>query len=143
MPTTEEEQADYMHDFARIFYESDAPIDQWMKILESGINIFWEDVWCADIRGRCSFLRNESNNERDNRDEQQVIHEVTRPQNATNVAEGDQQEKQNVTHSELSTFLHNRSPTQEPTRWSEAFQTNNISIVCELKTHLDQAVGVL
>ena len=116
-----------MHDFTRFFDESDATIDQWMEIIESGVEIFWEDVWHADIGGRCSFLRNESNNERDNRDEQQ----------------GDQQEKQDVTHDDLSTSPRNRSQTQEPTRRSEACQTNNSSIVRELKIHLDQAVGVL
>ena len=40
IPTTEEEQADYMHDFTRCFDESDATINQWMEIIESGVEIF-------------------------------------------------------------------------------------------------------
>ena len=36
--------------------DSDAIVDNWVNILESGRSIFWEDLLDADLEGRRNFL---------------------------------------------------------------------------------------
>ncbi|GMN43123.1 hypothetical protein TIFTF001_012332 [Ficus carica] len=51
-----EQKANHMIGFVPYHDDSDAIVDNWATILESGRSIFWEDLLYADLEGRRNFL---------------------------------------------------------------------------------------
>ncbi|GMN73054.1 hypothetical protein TIFTF001_054262, partial [Ficus carica] len=56
VPTLEEQKANHMIGFVPYHDDSDAIMDNWATILESGKSIFWEDLLYADLEDRRNFL---------------------------------------------------------------------------------------
>ncbi|GMN44937.1 hypothetical protein TIFTF001_014119 [Ficus carica] len=86
VPTLEEQKANHMIGFVLYHDDSDAIVDNWATILESGRSIFWEDLLYADLEGRRNFLNGygERVQGRDRENTEDIIHEqYTRQEGAT------------------------------------------------------------
>ncbi|GMN73499.1 hypothetical protein TIFTF001_053038 [Ficus carica] len=59
VPTLVEQKANHMIGFVPYHDHSDAIVDNWATILESGRSIFWEELLYADLEGRRNFLGTE------------------------------------------------------------------------------------
>ena len=57
--------------------DSDAIVDNWATILESGRSIFWEDLLYADLEGRRNFLNGGTKRVqgRDRENPEDIVHE--------------------------------------------------------------------
>ncbi|GMN60212.1 hypothetical protein TIFTF001_029299 [Ficus carica] len=86
VPTLEEQKANHMIGLVPYHDDSDAIVDNWATILESGRSIFWEDLLYADLESRRNFLNGygERVQERDRENTEDIIHEqYTRQEGAT------------------------------------------------------------
>ncbi|GMN54713.1 hypothetical protein TIFTF001_023840 [Ficus carica] len=89
VPTLEEQKANHMIGFVPYHDDSDAIVDNWATILESGRSIFWGDLLYADLEGRRNFLNGgtERVQGRDRENPEDIIHEQHTSQEGATAAE--------------------------------------------------------
>ncbi|GMN47370.1 hypothetical protein TIFTF001_016548 [Ficus carica] len=89
VPTLEEQKANHMIGFVPYHDDSDAIVDNWATILESGRSIYWEDLLYADLEGRRNFLNGgtERVQGRDRENPENIIHEQHTNQEGATAAE--------------------------------------------------------